>query len=171
METINCPSCKRETYSGMIKCPHCNYEGYDPDSEAYKNELAQREQRNAGKRNNEAIQSVVLTTSPYLHGYEIIKTHEIVTSECVFGINIFRDFLTGVRDLIGGRSESLQNVLRDARRTCLHELKVETHSINANAVIGVKLDYSEFTGKNTSMLFLVASGTAVTASKNINNCD
>ena len=40
-------------------------------------------------------------------------------------------------------------------------LKNEASEINADAVIGVKLDYSEFSGQGKSMLFLVASGTAV----------
>ena len=34
-----------------------------------------------------------------------------------------------------------------------------------NEVIGVDLDYSEFSGGGKSMLFLVASGTAVTFKK------
>jgi hypothetical protein len=33
--------------------------------------------------------------------------------------------------------------------------------LGANAVVGVALDYSEFSGQGKSMLFLVASGTAV----------
>ena len=68
-------------------------------------------------------------------------------------------------DFFGGRSESTQGVLRDARRTCLNELRKEAFSVGANAVIAVDLDYSEFSGKGKSMLFLVASGTAVTVEK------
>ena len=47
------------------------------------------------------------------------------------------------------------------RETCLSELKVEADQLGANAVIGVDLDYSEISGGGKSMLFLVASGTAV----------
>jgi uncharacterized protein YbjQ (UPF0145 family) len=79
--------------------------------------------------------------------------------------NLFSDFFAGMTDFFGGRSDSTQKVLRDARRTCLYELKKEAYEGGANAVIAVKLDYSEFTGKGKSMLFLVASGTAVQVEK------
>ena len=76
-------------------------------------------------------------------------------------MNIFRDFFASVSDIFGGRSGATQKVLRDARRTVLAELKREALTVGADAVIGVDLDYSEFSGKMKSMLFLVASGTAV----------
>ena len=85
----------------------------------------------------------------------------IVTAECVFGMNIFRDLFSGVRDIVGGRSKASQKVLRDARNTCLEELKNEALELGADGVMGVDLDYSEISGAGKSMLFLVASGTAV----------
>jgi uncharacterized protein YbjQ (UPF0145 family) len=66
-----------------------------------------------------------------------------------------------VVDIIGGRSATMQNELRKARETCIANLKLEADRIGANAVIGVDLDYSEVSGGGKSMLFLVASGTAV----------
>ena len=76
-------------------------------------------------------------------------------------MNIFKDFLSSLTDIFGGRSNTTQNILRDARRNCLFELRLEAVKMGANAVIGVDLDYSEFSGQGKSMLFLVASGTAV----------
>ena len=37
----------------------------------------------------------------------------------------------------------------------------EAHALGADAVVGIDLDYSEISGGGKSMLFLVASGTAV----------
>jgi uncharacterized protein YbjQ (UPF0145 family) len=76
-------------------------------------------------------------------------------------MNLFRDIFAGITDLIGGRSESTQEILREARTTCLLELRREAARVGANAVIAVDLDYSEFSGQGKSILFLVASGTAV----------
>jgi uncharacterized protein YbjQ (UPF0145 family) len=115
--------------------------------------------------NKDEINKVVLTTAPTLEGYKIIETLEVITAECVFGMNIFRDIFASFTDLFGGRSEASQKILRDARRTCTYELKREAHSLGANAVIAVNLAYSEFSGKEKSMLFLVASGTAVKVEK------
>ena len=88
------------------------------------------------------------------------KRQEIVTAECAFGMNIFKDLFAGVRDVVGGRSKAVQETMRDARKTALYELKTEAHLVGANAVVGVDLDYVELS-KSGSMVMLVASGTAV----------
>jgi len=104
---------------------------------------------------------VKLTTTPTYPNLEIEEVKGVITSECVFGMNVFRDFFAGMTDFFGGRSEASQKVLRDARETCLNELKKEAYELGANGVIGIDLDYSEISGKGKGMLFLVASGTAV----------
>ena len=106
------------------------------------------------------IEAVTLTTEAYPQGIKVTKRIEIVTAECAFGMNIFKDLFAGVRDIVGGRSEAVQKTLRDSRRTALYELKKEAHAVGANAVIGVDLDYVELSSTG-SMVLLVASGTAV----------
>jgi uncharacterized protein YbjQ (UPF0145 family) len=105
------------------------------------------------------IDGIILTTetAPNLN---ITKRIEIVTAECAFGMNIFKDLFAGIRDIVGGRSEAVQKTMRDARKTALYELKREAHLVGANAVVGVDLDYVELSASG-SMIMLVASGTAV----------
>lgn len=116
----------------------------------------------------EKMAAIQVTTTPHLEGYRVTKTLGVITAEYVGGMNIFRDFLAGITDLVGGRSGSIQNELRSARETCIANLKIEADRLGANAVIGVALDYSEISGGGKSMLFLVASGTAVVVEK---RCD
>jgi uncharacterized protein YbjQ (UPF0145 family) len=104
---------------------------------------------------------IILTTATSLEGFRVVETLEVISSECVFGINLILDTLIGLTDVFSGRSETSQQVLREARHTCLRELKREAAQIGANAVIAVDMNYSEFSGKGKSMLFLVATGTAV----------
>lgn len=107
------------------------------------------------------IDNILLTTetAPNLN---ITKRIEIVTAECAFGMNIFKeDLFAGVRNVVGGRSEAVQKTMRDSRRTALYELKKEAYEVGANAVVGVDLDYVELAGTGSSMVMLVASGTAV----------
>lgn len=106
-------------------------------------------------------QQVILTTSSHLEGYRVTQHVDIVSAECVFGMNVIKDMFSGFRDFFGGRNKSSQNALRDARVACLDELREEGARMGANAVIGVDLDYSEISGGGKSMLFLVATGTAV----------
>ena len=105
--------------------------------------------------------NIVLTTAgvlPRNQDYEVIQ---LITSESVIGMNIVRDFFAGLSDFFGGRSGASQKVLKELREDCLAALREEAGSLGADAVIAVDLDYSEFSGKGKSMLFLVASGTAV----------
>jgi uncharacterized protein YbjQ (UPF0145 family) len=105
------------------------------------------------------IDAIMLTTetAPNLN---ITKRIEIVTAECAFGMNIFKDLFAGVRNVVGGRSEAVQKTMRDSRRTALYELKREAYEVGANAVVGVDLDYVELSAAG-NMVMLVASGTAV----------
>ena len=109
--------------------------------------------------NHKKIEAILLTTetAPNLN---ITKRIEIVTAECAFGMNIFKDLFAGVRDIVGGRSEAVQKTMRDSRKTVLYELKKEAYEVGANAVVGVDLDYVEMSSVG-SMVMLVASGTAV----------
>ena len=108
---------------------------------------------------------IVLTTETNPQNMDIGERIEIITAECVFGMNIFRDMFSSVRDIFGGRSSAAQKVLKDARKKCLSELREEAALVGADAVVGIDLDYNEFSGGGKSMLFLVASGTAVTLIK------
>jgi putative heavy-metal-binding protein len=69
--------------------------------------------------------NVKLTTAPHLEGYRVTETLDIVAAECVFGINLLRDLLAAMTDILGGRSETSQAALRDARTVCLRELRRE----------------------------------------------
>lgn len=105
------------------------------------------------------IEKIILTTEAQSN-LKVVKRIEIVTAECAYGLNIFKELFAGVRDIVGGRSEAIQKTMRDARRTALYELKKEAHLVGANAVVGVDLDYVELSSAG-DMIMLVASGTAV----------
>lgn len=106
-------------------------------------------------------QKIIITTTESIPGKNIIRVLEIISSECVYGMNVLKDILAGITDVAGGRSKSTQKVLRDAKQIALKELRHEAFSIGAEAVIGVRFNYNEVSGGGKSMLFIVATGTAV----------
>lgn len=106
------------------------------------------------------IAAIILTTETVTN-LPISKRLEIITAEAVVGMNIFQDIGSALRDIVGGRNATYQTKLREARQAVLEELRREAHRIGANAVVAIDLDYSEISGGGKSMLFLVASGTAV----------
>ena len=83
---------------------------------------------------DELAKELILTTETTMAGYEVEERIEIITAECVFGMNMFRDMFAGIRDIFGGRSSASQKVLRDSRRVCLTELRREALIVGANAV-------------------------------------
>lgn len=177
---MNCVGCNKEVdkfdnFNG--RCRHCHAVFLEAGALG-KTVPELREQREAERQKNERkhqewatktiaphevekrIRDMLLTTE-VAHNLPIAKRLEIVTAEVVVGMNIFKDMLAGVRNIVGGRSGSLQKSLRDIRVTVLNELKREAAQIGADAVVGVDLDYQEIGATGSTMLFVIASGTAV----------
>lgn len=106
------------------------------------------------------MQNITLTTTPTLENRKITSYLGIVTGEAIIGANLFRDIFAGIRDIVGGRSASYEEVLREAKDNALSEMAEHARQMGANAVVGIDLDY-ETVGTNGSMLMVTASGTAV----------
>ena len=102
---------------------------------------------------------MIRTTTNTLEGKKIVTYHGIVAGETIIGANIFRDFFASIRDIVGGRSNAYEEVLREGRETAMREMEDKASRIGANAVIGIDIDY-ETVGR--SMLMVTVSGTAVT---------
>ena len=162
-----CTICKKEFDSwnrkpNEIFCDNCFADAavkiHAKDNE--KKEV-QKEVELTREKKSQEIDSLKITTTNNYPNYEVEEVLGVITSECVFGMNVFRDFFSGMTDFFGGRSKASQKVLRDARNTCLYELKKEAHEMGGDGILGIDLDYSEISGKGKGMLFLVASGTVV----------
>jgi uncharacterized protein YbjQ (UPF0145 family)/predicted RNA-binding Zn-ribbon protein involved in translation (DUF1610 family) len=158
----NCSSCGVKV--GFLekidgKCPECFVTTTPNRVSAGMDDRSIEQAANAKRELDLKIKAIMLTTetAPNLN---ITKRIEIVTAECAFGMNIFKDLFAGVRDIVGGRSKAVQKTMRDSRKTALYELKKEAYEVGANAVVGVDLDYVELSNAG-SMVMLVASGTAV----------
>ena len=104
---------------------------------------------------------MILSTTNNIDGKPIKDYLGIVTGETIIGANIFKDFFASIRDVVGGRSGSYERVLREAKDTALKEMEESAKRLNANAIVGIDLDY-ETVGKGGGMLMVTASGTAVT---------
>ena len=114
----------------------------------------------------EETNKIKITTSYQLANKIISEEIDIITAEVVYGMNVFKDLFASVRDVVGGRSSTVQSILKDSRKAVLLELRKEALSIGADAVISVDLDYQELSGGGKNgMIMLVASGTAVTVEK------
>ena len=103
---------------------------------------------------------MLLSTTPQIEGRPIQRYLGVVTGETIIGANVVKDFFAGIRDIVGGRSASYENVLREAKDTSLREMSDRAMAMGANAIVGIDIDY-ETIGANGSMLMVATSGTAV----------
>ncbi|MBR5392381.1 MAG: heavy metal-binding domain-containing protein [Prevotella sp.] len=103
---------------------------------------------------------MILSTTPQIEGRTIREYKGVVTGETIIGANIVKDFFAGIRDVVGGRSASYEQVLREAKDTSMNEMMERARAMGANAVVGIDIDY-ETIGSSNSMLMVATSGTAV----------
>ena len=103
---------------------------------------------------------MIVTTTPNIEGRKVKEYKGLVSGETIIGANIFRDIFAKVRDIVGGRASSYEQVLREAKEIAVKEMTANALALGANAVIGVDLDY-ETLGSSNGMLMVAASGTAV----------
>ena len=105
---------------------------------------------------------MLVVTTPSIEGKPITEYLGLVTGEAILGANVFRDFLAGIRDIVGGRSGAYEEELRKAKQIAIREMVEEATARGANAVVGVDLDYETIQlGQGGGMLMVSTSGTAV----------
>lgn len=103
---------------------------------------------------------MIITTTPSIEGKKILEYKEVVFGEVIVGINFLKDFAAGLSNFFGGRSNSYENELLEARSQAIEEMKNRAEQIGANAIVGIDMDY-EVLGADNGMLMVTVSGTAV----------
>ena len=103
---------------------------------------------------------MILTTTPTIEGRTITEYKGVVFGEVIVGVNFLKDFAAGLRDIFGGRSNTYENELVEARESAMREMRTRAQAMGADAIVGIDIDY-EVLGQNGSMLMVTTSGTAV----------
>jgi uncharacterized protein YbjQ (UPF0145 family) len=101
---------------------------------------------------------VTVTTTDGIDGREITDYLGVVSGEAVIGANVLSDIAAGIRDVVGGRSGSYEKKIEAGREEAMRDLLADAADLDADAVVGVALDYEEMA---EGMLWVNVSGTAV----------
>ena len=124
----------------------------------------QEEQKDVDKRREIGLNSgqldKILLTTEHQPSLEVSDRLGIVSAECAFGMSIFKDVFAGVRDIVGGRSKAVQDVMKDSREVVLFELRQQAFDKGADAVIAVSFNYVDLSSAG-NMILMVGTGTAV----------
>ena len=104
---------------------------------------------------------IILSTTNTIQGFDIERYIDLVFSNVVIGTNIFSDIGASFTDFFGGTSDIYKGKLSKMRKMAIAEVKAKASNIGANAIIGLKIDFDEISGKGKSMFMISVTGTAV----------
>jgi len=101
---------------------------------------------------------MIITTSDAVPGKRIVKTLGLVKGNTIRARHLGRDFLAGLRNIVGGEVVDYTKMLAEAREQALDRMIAEAEKRGANAIVTLRFA--------TSMLMqgaaeLLAYGTAV----------
>jgi uncharacterized protein YbjQ (UPF0145 family) len=101
---------------------------------------------------------MIVTTGNDLPGYTITEVIGIVRGIVVRSPGIKQGFLGGIKQIFGGNIEAFAEVCDQARRDAYKRMVDHAEKKDADAIIGMRYDATEFAQSTTEVL---AYGTAV----------
>jgi uncharacterized protein YbjQ (UPF0145 family) len=84
-----------------------------------------------------------------------------ISAHIVIGTNLFSDFLGGLTDVFGGRSNTYKKKLTTLYNESIQELQERAFELGANSIIALNIDMDEISGGGKNMFMITATGTAV----------
>ena len=99
-----------------------------------------------------------LVSIDFIPGEEIVESLGIVKGQVVQSKNIGRDFMAGMKTIVGGEIVGYTEMIREARQIATKRMVDEAESLGADAIIGVRYGSSQVM---TSAAEIIAYGTAV----------
>lgn len=101
---------------------------------------------------------MIILTTEYVPGKEIIELKGLVKGSTVRCKNIGRDITSSFKNLVGGEMESYNEMLTEARQIAIGRMVDEANAMGANAIVGMRLMSSAVAAGAAE---IVAYGTAV----------
>lgn len=173
-----CPNCNTEINTGFLKqnrlvdekLTNCIHEFTDNKAESYcahcLNELLLQAKSNYRKEVDElkkfldgAISTISIVTvhNPYNWEYEILG---MVSAQSVIGTGVISEIASSWTDFFGKESNSFNDKIKKGEDNCMNQLRSKAIKLNAHAIIGTDIDYSEV-GGGKGMLMVCMAGTAI----------
>lgn len=104
--------------------------------------------------------NIITTTTNSIDGATIEKYIDLISTNVVVGTNFFSDFGASITDIFGGLSDTYQNKLQGIYKVGIDKLKLKAANLGADAILGIKIDFDEISGKGKSMFMISVIGTA-----------
>ena len=106
------------------------------------------------------MKQVLMSTTNSVENAKSIEYLGVVSAHVVTGAGYLSDLAASFTDFFGGRSGSYQRQLESIYDEALEELSRKATAKGGNAVLGLKMDIDNISGKGMSMFMITAMGTA-----------
>lgn len=104
------------------------------------------------------LERIMVLSLPAAPGYEVSEHFDVITAEVVLGTGFFSEWDAAAADFFGERSSVMEEKLEAAKRAAMWKLKRRARLLDADAVLGVDVDYHTLAG---NLLMVVITGTPV----------
>ncbi len=101
---------------------------------------------------------MILSNTETVPGKTIVAFYGIVSGSTVRAKHIGRDFMAGLKNIVGGELKGYSELLHEAREEAMERMRQQAESLGANAVVNVRFSTSSI-AQGAAELF--AYGTAV----------
>ena len=101
---------------------------------------------------------MLLVTTEDIKGKTITETLGMVKGEIVESKHIGKDFMAGVKTIVGGEVKSYTEMIRDSRKIATDRMIEEAEKLGADAIVGVRYGSSAIMQGAAE---IIAYGTAV----------
>jgi len=102
--------------------------------------------------------SMMVTTTHDIAGKRIVRTIGLVRGNTIRARHVGRDFMAGLKNMIGGEISEYTKMIAECREEALDRMIAQATENGANAVVGVRFATSEMMEHAAELL---AYGTAV----------
>ncbi|WP_260144177.1 YbjQ family protein [Leuconostoc citreum] len=96
-----------------------------------------------------------IVTTEMFSNKDIVEVKEAVFSEQVLSVNIVKDAISGIKGILGGKSNSYSEEFSKGRELALVALKSQAALLSANIIIDVCVDYNQFVNSDHGKIGLV----------------
>ena len=101
---------------------------------------------------------MILSNTETIPGKHIVEFYGVVAGSTVRAKHLGRDFMAGLKNIVGGELKGYTELLHEARQEAVSRMKAQAESMGANAVVNVRFATSSV-AQGAAELF--AYGTAV----------
>jgi uncharacterized protein YbjQ (UPF0145 family) len=103
---------------------------------------------------------MILSNTEMIAGYKVTNHVGLVQGNTVRAKHVGRDFMAGLKNIVGGELKGYTELLEDARKEATDRMIADAHSKGANAIINVRFSTSAITA-GASELYVYGTGVVI----------